>query len=186
MALIARRVLLSTAELKVKTVATAVANTSTTGTVINLSNNVVEGDDIFDRSGTKIFIKRSILRLRAIAAVASQTTRFILFRDVMNQGNTPTVSEVLPNVSVIGNWSDTRYHQQNRFKIIDDWIVDVNINGESIKTKTFEHNNVGTVLFNGPTAVASSNGKGALFLLVIGSAATGFYEYNSTILFNDS
>lgn len=186
MALIARKVLLSTAEKKIKIVANAVANTSTTGTVINISNNVVEGDDIFDRSGTKITVTESMIRYRAIAVASSQTTRFILFRDVMNQGTTPTVSDVLPNVSVIGNFSDTRYYQQKRFHIINDWIVDVNINGEAIKTQTFINKNVGAVLYNGPTNVAASNGKGAIFLLVIGSAATGFYEYNSTLLFNDS
>jgi len=186
MAVIARRVLMNTAEKKVKSINASGANTGVAGTVINLTNGIVEGDDIFDRSGTKIFVSKIEARFRATAVINSQTTRFIIFRDLFNQGTTPAVSDVLPVATVTSHYSDTRYVQQKRIVILDDWVVDVNIAGEAVKTRKFGRQNAGAVYYNGATAVAGSNGKGSIFLLVIGTAATGTYDYDITMVFNDS
>jgi hypothetical protein len=151
---------------------------ATAGVVINLSNNIVQGDDFFQRSGDKVTILKQRLLTRFTAVVTSQTCRFILFSDRFNQGTTPVVSDILQAASYIATYAQLDVIQQRRFIIIRDWTVDCSINGRDIQSSTKIDNNERVVFYNGSTAVATANGRGALFLLVIGSAATGLYDVN--------
>jgi hypothetical protein len=181
-----RRALLRVAEHKA--FSTSVLNTTiaSTGTVINLTNGIIEGDDVNQRSGTTLTVIKQHLRFNFEASVTTQSARFILFRDTMNTGTTPTVAEVLPATTFISQYSDVREIQQKRYDIMMDTVLDCSIAGEATKTRMKSFTKKCKVYYNGTTAIAAANGKGAIFLLVIGSASTGTFDYNWQAVYNDS
>lgn len=174
------------AEKKVLSVAQTTQTISSSGTVINLTNSIVEGDDIYNRSGTKVKILSQLIRFRFSAVSTNQSARFLLVKDNINTGTTPTVIDILPTASWQSHYSDVRTIQQNRFTILHDETLDVSINGEAVKSVYKRFTRKYPVFYNGATAVSSSNGKGATFLVVIGSSSTGIFDYDWQGVFNDS
>jgi hypothetical protein len=181
-----RRALFRVAEKKVYSTQAANTTIASTGTVINLSNGIVEGDDINMRSGTTLTVTKQTLRFNFQASVATQSARVILFRDMMNTGTTPSISEVLPTSGYLSHYSDVREIQQRRYQILWDTVFDCSLTGNTTTTKLKVVNRPCRVMYNGTTAVAASNGKGAIFLLVIGSASTGDFDYDWQAVYNDS
>lgn len=181
-----RRALLRVAEKKVFSTQAANTTIASTGTVINLTNGIVEGDDLNMRSGTTITVTKQILRFNFQAAVTTQSARVILFRDMMNTGTTPTIAEVIPTSGYLSHYSDVRQWQQSRYEILWDTIFDCSLTGNTTTTKSKVVNRQCRVMYNGTTAVAASNGKGSIFLLVIGSASTGDFDYDWQAVYNDS
>lgn len=162
------------------------ATVSPTGFVISLSTFVVEGADINQRSGTTIRALHQTFKYTLSTSTVSQSARFIIFRDLFNTGTTPTVTEVLPTTGMLSHFSDTREIQQRRYHILLDKIVDVSIAGDAIKTNRAEIGFKGNVQYNGSTAVATANGRGAIFLLVIGNSNTAVYDYDWQLHYTDS
>jgi len=183
---IVRRTLDDLAETKVWSVNTVTSTVSTAGTVANISNGIIEGDDVGSRAGTMVRLKRCRLYYRCFAVTSSQSFRFILFRDLFNQGTTPAVGDLLPTATWTSQYSDIHMIQQRRFHIIDDWMVDCNLSADNIRSRHRDFALLGNIYYNGTTAVAASNGRGAMFLLVIGSSSTGTFDFNVQVMFNDS
>lgn len=181
-----REYMLSIAEDKVNSLNVVGTTSSTAGIIYNISNNIVQGDNIFERTGTKIYLTKFHIYYRCFAITNPQSFRFILFRDMFNQGTTVTVTDVLPTGTWLSQYSDVRQIQQKRFEILDDWVVDSNTQGEVIRSRNRTLKGRWPVLYNGATAVATANGKGTVFLLVIGSAITGAYDWRIQMEFNDS
>lgn len=160
------------------------ANSNTTaGTVLNLSNGIVQGDDINQRSGDQIRMARHQLHVRASAITVNQTFRFIWFKDNTNRGTTPAVLEVLNTANYFSQYNTVNL-QQHRFTILQDLSLDCSINGESIKSKMLSKKGK-LVSYNGATAVAASNGPGATFLLVIGDSLTGLFDVAYEVHYTD-
>lgn len=157
---------------------------TTAGVVNNLTNGIVQGDDINQRSGDQVRIKTHRLHIRASAITVSQTFRFLLVRDNMNRGTTPTVLEVLNTANFMSQYNPTSL-QQKRFTIMRDVSLDCSLTGESIKHVTFELPG-SLVSYNGATAVAASNGPGAIFLLEIGDSLTGLYDFSYEPIYTDA
>ena len=183
---IARKVFEKRVEKKVFSTQANSATSATTGTVINLTNGIIEGDDLTQRSGTVIRLARLRMLYRGTAVTTSSSLRFILFRDMFNQGTTPTVIELLPAANLTSQYSDVREIQQHRFHIIHDHMMDINVNGRTIVTKQFDLNIEGKVYYNGTTAVATANGRGSLFLLVIGATNNSVYDVTAQVVFTDA
>jgi len=186
MAAIARNVLASQIENKVSSISAIGTAIVTTGNMINVTNNIIQGDDISQRSGTAIKLKRFRLLFRGTASATSASVRFILLRDMFNQGTTPAVSNILPATNWISQYADTREMQQHRFKIITDVMMDLNIAGENVITRQYDIPVKGTVYYNGPAAVSTDNGQGAVFLLVIGNSVLTAYDYTVQTVFTDA
>lgn len=183
---IVKSVLNSTLERKVysqNAVATAVV---TAGVVIPITNNIIEGDDIANRQGTVIRLARIRALFRGVSAGVSSSVRFILFRDMLNLQAFPTVGTLLPAVNWISQYADTRQIQQHRFKILHDLTLDLPLAGENVKTRQIDIPVKGTVSYNGTAAGATSEGPGAVLLLVIGSANTTNYDYTVQVIFTDA
>lgn len=179
------RALQRRAEKKIGLVGAIAAAPTTTGVVLTITTNIAQGDNFDNRTGDKITIQGLHVKTRATALLASQSMRFILFVDRFNQGTLPGVTEVLQNNVFFAGYNQLTVWQQRRFLILKDWMFDCNIAGEAIKSLTFDHGGTGDVYYNGTTAVAASNGKGSIFLLIIGSAATGTYDYTVTTRYTD-
>lgn len=160
-------------------------NTATTaGIVNNLTNGIVGGDDISQRSGDQIHILSHTYTVRSSAITVNQSFRHILFRDNMNRGTTPTVLEVLNTANFMSQYNPTSL-QQKRFTILADFMLDCNVAGESIKSRTIRLPGQ-VVFYNGQTAVASANGPGAIFALEIGDSLTGLYDFSYEPIFVDA
>lgn len=171
-----KNLLKSTAETKrFVTSSTGVAST-TVGTVVNLTNGIVQGDDINQRAGHTIKLTKNKLHFRATALLTSQSFRLIVFKDMTNRGTTPAVTEVLNSANFMVMYNPTTV-QQGRFKIIRDVTLDCNLNGEAIKHIYVTWKGT-SCFYNGATAVAASNGPGALFFLMIGEAGSGLFDYS--------
>lgn len=161
------------------------ANTNATaGVVQNLTNGIIQGDDISQRTGDQIRIVKHTLRVRATAITVSQTFRFIWFKDNTNRGSTPTVLEVLNTASHMSQYNPISL-QQKRFTIFNDFVLNCSLTGESIKERVITRKGH-VVNYNGATAVAASNGPHANFLLVIGDSLTGLYDIGYEAVYTDS
>jgi len=171
-------------ELKRYAQVSTINSNATAGTVINLTNGIVQGDDINQRSGDQIRIRSHKLYVRASAITVNQTFRFVWFRDNMNRGTTPSVTEVLNTANFMSQLNPASL-QQKRFTILADFMLDCNVAGESIKSRYSEQ--PGSVVFyNGATGVAASNGPGAIFLLEIGDSITGLYDLSYEPIYTDA
>ncbi len=150
---------------------------SAAGAVYNLSNAIVQGDDYNNRTGDMITSVGSTLNFRFRAIGTDQTARFIVVRDDINTGVTPAVTDILETPIYRSEFNARTTIQQKRFKVLMDAYIDSNLNGETLKTVTKTISPHGKTFYNGGTAVVASNGKGSLFLLVIGDASTGLLEF---------
>lgn len=157
---------------------------ATAGIVNNLTNGIIQGDDINQRGGDQIRIISHKLHVRASAITVSQTFRFIWIRDNMNRGTTPTVTEVLNTANFMSQYNPAPL-QQKRFTILKDFSLNCNLTGESIKSRIIEIPG-SVVYYNAQTAVAAANGPGALFLLTIGDAITGLFDFSYEPIYVDA
>lgn len=154
------------------------------GTVQNLTNGIVQGDDVIQRSGDKIRILKQILRVRFSAVVANQSVRFLLFKDNTNRGTTPAVTELLNSASVVAQYNPVTMLQR-RFTVIADVTLSCSLNGEAIKERTITSKKGYPVYYNGATAVSTSNGPGSTFCLIIGETASGLYDVAYEVHYTD-
>jgi hypothetical protein len=173
------------AEKKVYIQSAVATSVVTTGTVINVSNNILEGDELNQRTGQVIRLKRLRFLFRGTAVTTSASVRFVLLRDMLNTGTTPAVTDFLSSNNWISAYRDNRQIQQNQFKVIKDLTMDLNIAGENILTKQYDMMVKGVINYNGPSATASANGPGSLFLLVIGNSITTAYDYTIQVVYTD-
>lgn len=183
---IVRSLLSTNLERKVSSVSGIGVAVATGGAVIPVTNSIVNGDDIFQRTGTIIKLTRIRALYRGTAVTTSSSVRFILFRDMLNLGAFPVPSSLLPSGTWISQYSDTRKLQQHRFKILHDITMDLNIAGQNVITKQFDIPVKGLVYYNGLTAVATAEGPGSVYLLVIGNAISTAYDYTIQTMYTDA
>lgn len=158
---------------------------ATAGTVSNMTSNIGQGDDVNQRNGDTILSQGYTMNFRFRAVTTDQTVRFILLRDNFNLGTTPGVTDVLAAASYRAEYNPLFVVQQKRFTILLDTFLDSNLNGETLKTMTKKIPPSGKIYYNGAAVAGASNGRGAIFLLVIGDAATGLHEYTLQIRYMD-
>jgi hypothetical protein len=179
-----KAMMLSRVELKRFPLISNTNTNATAGIVNNLTNGIIQGDDINQRSGDQVRIFKHTLRVRATAITVSQTFRFIWFKDNTNRGTTPTVTEVLNSANHMSQYNPAPM-QQHRFTILKDFVLNCSLTGESIKERIVTlpgH----LVNYNGQTAVAGANGPGAVFLLVIGDSLVGLYDFAYEAVYTDA
>lgn len=141
------------------------------GTVVNISNSIIAGTEINQRIGRKIEIRKINWRYSItlpVAAIAG-SIRMIMFHDGHNTGTTTGVLELLSSATVTAEYSAT-FALSNRFKILHDVThpmvvggADQQIHVDKHFTKTVRK----MVYYNGSTAVSASNGRDAIFVLVV-------------------
>ena len=168
------------------------AQITTTGVVNAITQSIVQGDDISNRSGDTILVESIRLRvvfndqdpvINDIAFVG----RVILFADMQALGTAPAVTDVLASADVLSGYN-TPYKQQSRFKIYLDELVGVYNNSVSryqIVDRIFKVNRkVCYVAASG----SSSNGKGSLYALFISDITNTLsrYKWSYDIQYTDS
>jgi prephenate dehydratase len=161
------RRLLNSIEHKVVTSTTSTVPT-TAGYVVN-TTAVVQGDDLADRTGRKIFIESLRFRVNQLAT-ATNNTRFMLVRDRFNLGTIPGVTDILTSASVGAAYQSDNVIVQKRFQILMDVTKSYSLNGtlagiadRYIKVQL-------PAFFSG--AASTDEGSGLILLLVITDVAT--------------
>lgn len=168
-------------------------DSNSSGTVNNTGlvqwvSNVAQGAAGNQRTGNGFKVVSNYMNLEVIIAAAATTSyfRYILFIDKETRGTTPLVTEVLATSSQLAplNMSNTR-----RFKILDDRLVSLDINGKQTwKHKMFTKLN-DHVKFDTSGGVAISNAEeGQIFFLLISDQATNVpaYAYYNRIRYYDN
>lgn len=150
---------------------------SSTGTVSTISG-VAQSDDISGRTGRSILAK-SIQLKSTMASHASATgsrVRTIIFVDNMNQGSTPSVTDILTED---GNPEALRnvLTEQGRFRVLYDHIHRLdNVSAKQVTIDKYIKLNH-HIFFEG--TAAANVGKGSLWLLRVSNEATNTVSQNT-------
>jgi hypothetical protein len=168
---IVNSVLARRTEMKYNITSFGTAGIGVAGVVTPITQNVIQGDQVNQRSGNAIFLHKVDLILSAISGLQC-AFRVIIFVDKRNVGTLPIVAEVLDAARPTSPY-DIVSTVNNRFTYLYDELIAMNAiaaSNSSITrhvTKTFRKK----VAFNGTTSVTAANGENAIFLLAICDAA---------------
>lgn len=162
---------------------------ATAGAVYPITQNVIQGDDITQRSGDMIILRRfqnNQFLTGSVVATSNVVGRVILFYDSMSSGSLPAVTDVLDTASYLSGYNNFN-KQRNRFQVISD--ISYSLLGLtnlqlSITDKVYKSNK--HIYFNGSTNANSSLGKNQLYALYISNNALGSYSAYFTLAYTDS
>lgn len=144
------------------------------GTGMPISQAVIQGDNVNQRSGMAIHPVRLDFNYSLLAGVGSTNSfhRLVIFQDRLNQAASVSIADVLD-----GSFYDSTYNilnkQQNRFKILHDKIYGVVGSSNSAATHIqLKLKLKGKITYNGTAGNAGDNGPGAIFAITLTDAIT--------------
>ncbi len=162
--------------------------TVVTGTLHRLSD-IAQGDDISNRSGDTITMKRLRLHLNMFdtnATVRSTTARVIIFTDSMGSGASVGVTELLNQANNLSEFSGINV-QRRRFKIlVDQYFSVIAATNYQERPHRFDVAINQKRYYNDSSGTASNTGKNALYMLVFGSTVNVTYDYAYQLQYTDS
>jgi hypothetical protein len=164
------------------------STSSSAGVIIPITQSLVTGDGIGDRTGDKITIRHismsAILSLPTLAIVGS--IRLILFADTMANGSNPTVANVLISPSVTGRYEPVS-RIKRRFKHIYDKVHSLTVGGQQVTNVKIDIPLELQVYFQDVSNIPGSNSKNALYALVITDLAANqpTYGFDVQLEFSD-
>lgn len=185
-----RGTLATLSEPKEHIIDTATAVAPTAGIVIPLTQSIIQGDDLNNRAGDKIYLKSIDLRAQYTlnVLVNTGTVRYVLFFDTQNTGSVPLVTDVL-NIQTVTSAYQTRNHLQKRFHILRDQSYPLVLGGSNQTVhKQFTISVGSQIFYNGGSNIAINNGRNALFVLVLTDvigANAPLYSFNHRLTFTD-
>lgn len=143
---------------------------SNSGSIFNLSN-IAEGSDYNNRDGLSILTQSlSFSSIFTINASAVNTfLRIIIFRDNLQRGADPAVTDVLETASV---QSPVVHFTASRFNILMDRTVDLAPTEKTLGHHRENFNINKHIYYSSTSGADASNYQGALFLLAISNEAT--------------
>lgn len=171
-------------ETKFHDVTISATDVSTTAIIQPLSMTA-QGLTSTDRIGDSIKLQHIEYALSFSCVSGSiDTIRVILFRDLDNMGSAPVVTDVLEAANA---WSPRKFNKLERISVLaDDLIVlDVITHYQQVIKHAMAHG--GHVKYLGTEANAASNGKGSLYLLILGNLTGNMPKVTGVgrILFTD-
>jgi hypothetical protein len=180
-------------EHKVVAVANAAANSATGGTVVPITQWITQGDDLNNRSGDVVLIEKLHFYLTLSHYIGAAYTpcaqRVIVFSDTMNDGTLPGVTDVLEAAAFNSGYAQGNY-QRMRYKIYMDKFFDqVSQTNTAIKSISEDIRIGKKIYYKGGAFATASNGKHALFFLIISSTASAgntTYASGWTLKYTDS
>lgn len=164
-----------------------ISNTaSSAGQVLCLSQFIIEGDGISQRTGRLINVTGLTLRYtRVVNSLTNNSSnlRTIVFLDTQNQGTFPAVLDVLTSANPPSGF-EVNNAQQHRFRILHD-------THESLSASSATHRKSDTIQFRpkfqihygGAADAAASNRKNAVFFLVITNNVLAGPDYDLGVQF---
>lgn len=148
------------------------AEVYTTGTFTVLSG-VARGDGPSDRDGDSARFKHIDLRARIIPDVddAYNLLRIIIFKYKGQQGQTPTLSDILEN-NTYPVTSHFNFDNRNLFKILYDRVVPVNLEANGPQFINWKKKINVKTMYSASTGGAASTVDGGLWALMISTEGT--------------
>ncbi len=188
-----RSALQSTLELNYSRTAAAGQSTTTTGTVWALTQSIITGSGVGNRSGIQITPQKAVLKIQAsintASTVAAQGFRVIWFADRLNTGTLPTVADVLVANTVLASYTPAAT-QEKRFIIFHDGMITLGTQGGTPNTRMMKFTQIlrDKITYNLGTDVAGANGRHAMFLLIISDQATNppVYSFEQLLRYYDA
>jgi len=189
--------LLAKSETKYQTTLTSAATGSTNGTIITITQQVIQGDTNSQRTGNQLSLQGIDVKFSAIipAALVACVTRIIVFQDTQFTGsNFPANTDILTTQNYISFYNISEQYQGKRFKIIDDVSIPQVVGGNN-QIISFDRS-YGLkrlnkqVTYQGVTNASTSNGRNAVFAYILfsntgGGATPPTYDFNSLVRFTD-
>lgn len=163
---------------------------SSAGTVLGLTQPIVEGDTTTQRSGSQINFRRLDLRISYFIPALNPFAQFriIIFYDTDNIGTVPAVTDVLQTVNVTGQYQIPNVLQR-RFKILYDVTRPmVSTTHTQLRYDEFTYSRDLKVTYNAATNIPTANRNNAFFMLILTDATTNppSYAYDVGIRFTDA
>jgi hypothetical protein len=178
-------------EHKIYTVETGALTATTTGAVSPITQSIILGDAIDQRTGNKIILKRYVFRINASIATNTHSFRYVMFIDTMANGAIPAPTDLLEATGgIITPWSPFQKAnmQAKRFIILRDKVVSMISNGPNEEINHVVNLPLNrSVFYDAATSVPAANGKGSVFVLFLASAAASVaYFFSDTLVFTDA
>lgn len=178
-------------EHKIYTRETGALTATTAGAVSPITQSIILGDAINERSGNRITLKRYTLRVHAVISVNTHSFRYVIFVDTMANGAIPTPTDLLEATGgVITPWSpyNKANKQAKRFIILRDKVVSMITNGPNE-----EFNHVVNlpmnrhIFYDAATSVPAANGRNSIFVLFFASASASVsYFFSDELVYTDA
>jgi hypothetical protein len=161
-----------------------VSNSGWNGTVTYLSGNS-QGNDINSRDGDSIRVLHLFLKgcvFRDPDSVVNESVRFIIFRDLQNNGTAPTGAELLSTVgSVMAPYQPMNGingpNYNNRFTIVYDRLFSIQAS-DQLKSFEFEDSTPRHIIYRGTGATTASAGNGSYWSAVFSNTNSDFPTVN--------
>jgi hypothetical protein len=146
---------------------------------------IAQDDSVNGRTGD--VIRPNLLELRITAQNITNLDyyRVIVFKDNMNQGSAPAVTDVLNTADYNSAYAYINVEQQKRFTILTDKTMGLNPNGNNAKVLTKKIRLLGTTHYVGTTNGVASAGKNTYFAIFINAAAGGGQNFNARLNYTD-
>ncbi len=186
--------LLAKSEVKVQATAQLAQASATAGTVLNVTQQIIQGDTLSQRTGNQVSLVSLAVRLDAylsVVGVVNSSVRIITFQDTQNVGVIPAVTDVLNAANYSSFYNVSEQYQQKRFKILDDYSTPMAYGGSN---QAIHHYRVfkgprlnRQVTYQGTANVAGANGRNAVFVIVIFEAALAgtTFDLNTLVRYTD-
>jgi hypothetical protein len=159
--------------------------TSATGTVLYLTP-IPQDDTVNGRSGD--VIRPTLLELRYSFQDTTNINyyRIIVFKDNMNQGAAPAVTDVLNSADYSSAYAYINVEQMRRFTIVFDEVYGMTPSGFNAQVHTRKLRLKGTTHFIGTGNTTASAGKDTYWAIVISGVAGAGQNFNCRLNFTDA
>ncbi len=176
------KVIRSMAEKKCFITAATNQSSSATGTMWAVTQGIIQGDSVSTRDGTQIYVEHVSITFDVFmpTATVAAGVRMIGFHDTMNTGVLPAVTDVLHAATLISPYS-TIQQITNRFHVFADVTKNLTTGGVQQFVYNMRRNLRIKTSYNGTTDAAASNGKNAIFFLIITDVGTNVPTYDFSI-----
>jgi len=139
------------------------------GVLVAISQGVIQGDAIDQRSGDMITPALLEFNLSLVSGIGSTNSlhRVIVFQDMMNLGVIPSLLELLNLGGFDSTYVPKGQYQQHRFKILYDKVHPV-IGASAKAACTYRLKlKPSPIYYNGSTSATASNGKGSIWVYTL-------------------
>jgi hypothetical protein len=164
------------------------STSSSAGVIIPVTQSLVTGDGLGDRTGDKITLRHismsGVLSLPTLAVTGQ--LRVIVFADTMANGSNPTVANVLISPSTTGRYEPVS-RIKRRFNHFYDQIHSLTVGGQQCTHFKLEIPLELQVYYQDVTNIPGANSKNALYVLVITDSAANqpVYGFDMQLEFSD-
>lgn len=155
---------------------------SNTGTVSNISENIIQGDGVGQRSGNKVLITRLRVKVGGQCQGAGpDSCRYILAADMNALANYPVWTDLMDSTNIVSQYTVNYGTTGHRFKVLWDKTFTISPTGNYIYHHEFQIKRRHAVQYYASGVGASAAAPGALYMFTIDSNGTNPTVHSWTV-----